>query len=227
MKKEGHPDYHFITVVMTDGTEYQTRSTYGAEGDRLMLDIDFILDNIYVTVGEDIFRQILGVPMGFSCSPLLAVLMLAFFELRLVRRMVEDSERGPGELVSLPEGEVHLTPQRRAALRTLAVRVACCCRAIDDVLLVRLTREERAWVMAQMYPPSLESCRPPRCGTICASCRCRRPPPLRSALPPRSFMPCTSARISVPEWGFTAEVVEGRRAPQAEGRRELPRPTGR
>jgi large subunit ribosomal protein L31 len=40
MKKEGHPDYHFITVVMTDGTEYQTKSTYGKEGDRLVLDID-------------------------------------------------------------------------------------------------------------------------------------------------------------------------------------------
>ncbi|WP_340693668.1 50S ribosomal protein L31, partial [Hyphomonas sp.] len=40
MKKEGHPDYHFINVVMTDGTEYQTRSTYGAEGDKLVLDID-------------------------------------------------------------------------------------------------------------------------------------------------------------------------------------------
>ena len=40
MKKEGHPDYHFITVVMTDGTEYQTRSTYGEEGARLVLDID-------------------------------------------------------------------------------------------------------------------------------------------------------------------------------------------
>ena len=40
MKAEGHPDYHFITVVMTDGTEYQTRSTWGKEGDRLVLDID-------------------------------------------------------------------------------------------------------------------------------------------------------------------------------------------
>ena len=40
MKKEGHPDYHFVTVVMTDGTEYQTRSTYGSEGDTLNLDID-------------------------------------------------------------------------------------------------------------------------------------------------------------------------------------------
>lgn len=40
MKSEGHPDYHFITVVMTDGTEYKTRSTYGKEGDTLQLDID-------------------------------------------------------------------------------------------------------------------------------------------------------------------------------------------
>lgn len=40
MKKDTHPDYHFIKVVMTDGTEYQTRSTYGKEGDTLTLDID-------------------------------------------------------------------------------------------------------------------------------------------------------------------------------------------
>lgn len=40
MKKDIHPDYHTITVVMTDGTQYKTRSTYGSEGDELRLDID-------------------------------------------------------------------------------------------------------------------------------------------------------------------------------------------
>ena len=40
MKADIHPHYHFITVVMTDGTEYMTRSTYGKEGDKLNLDID-------------------------------------------------------------------------------------------------------------------------------------------------------------------------------------------
>lgn len=40
MKKEGHPDYHFIEVVMTDGSSYMTRSTYGEEGSKLQLDID-------------------------------------------------------------------------------------------------------------------------------------------------------------------------------------------
>jgi len=40
MKKDIHPDYHIVKVVMTDGTEYETRSTYGSEGDTLRLDID-------------------------------------------------------------------------------------------------------------------------------------------------------------------------------------------
>ena len=40
MKADAHPDYHTITVKMTDGTEFQTRSTWGAEGDTLQLDID-------------------------------------------------------------------------------------------------------------------------------------------------------------------------------------------
>jgi large subunit ribosomal protein L31 len=40
MKKTGHPDYHEITVVMTDGSEFKTRSTYGQTGDTLRLEID-------------------------------------------------------------------------------------------------------------------------------------------------------------------------------------------
>ena len=40
MKANIHPDYHEITVVMTDGVTYQTRSTYGKPGDTLRLEID-------------------------------------------------------------------------------------------------------------------------------------------------------------------------------------------
>jgi len=35
MKKDIHPDYHKINVVMTDGSTYETRSTWGAEGETL------------------------------------------------------------------------------------------------------------------------------------------------------------------------------------------------
>jgi len=40
MKKDIHPDYHEITIVMTDGSEYKTRSTFGAAGASMRLDID-------------------------------------------------------------------------------------------------------------------------------------------------------------------------------------------
>ncbi|HYC05579.1 MAG TPA: 50S ribosomal protein L31 [Azospirillaceae bacterium] len=40
MKTDIHPDYHEITVVMTDGSSFKTRSTYGKAGDTLRLDID-------------------------------------------------------------------------------------------------------------------------------------------------------------------------------------------
>lgn len=40
MKQDVHPKYHVINVVMTDGTKFQTRSTYGEPGASIALDID-------------------------------------------------------------------------------------------------------------------------------------------------------------------------------------------
>ncbi len=40
MKKKLHPDYHEIEVVMTDGTKFKTRSTWGKSSDTLKLEID-------------------------------------------------------------------------------------------------------------------------------------------------------------------------------------------
>jgi large subunit ribosomal protein L31 len=40
MKPGIHPDYHEITVIMTDGTTYRTRSCMGKAGDTIRLDID-------------------------------------------------------------------------------------------------------------------------------------------------------------------------------------------
>ena len=40
MKKKIHPNYHKIKVVMTDGSQFETMSTWGKEGETLKLDID-------------------------------------------------------------------------------------------------------------------------------------------------------------------------------------------
>ena len=40
MKKNIHPNYHPIKVEMTDGTQFETKSTRGKEGEVLRLEID-------------------------------------------------------------------------------------------------------------------------------------------------------------------------------------------
>ena len=40
MKNKIHPDYHTIKVEMTDGSQFETRSTWGKKDDVLKLEID-------------------------------------------------------------------------------------------------------------------------------------------------------------------------------------------
>lgn len=40
MKENIHPDYHEINIVMTDGSTFKTKSTWGKAGDTMQLDID-------------------------------------------------------------------------------------------------------------------------------------------------------------------------------------------
>ena len=40
LKKDIHPDYHEITVKMTDGSSFITRSTLGNPGEEIKLDVD-------------------------------------------------------------------------------------------------------------------------------------------------------------------------------------------
>ena len=40
MKKKIHPKYHKIKVEMTDGSQFETKSTWGSEGETLKLEID-------------------------------------------------------------------------------------------------------------------------------------------------------------------------------------------
>ena len=37
MKKKIHPNYHTIKVEMTDGSQFETKSTWGSEGEILNL----------------------------------------------------------------------------------------------------------------------------------------------------------------------------------------------
>ena len=40
--------------------------------------LTFLLDNIYIRFGSKLYRQIVGIPMGTNCAPLVADLFLAW-----------------------------------------------------------------------------------------------------------------------------------------------------
>ena len=50
----------------------------------LVMYVDYLIDNIYVNIGNRIYRQCVGIPMGTDCAPLLANLFLFFYEYRYI-----------------------------------------------------------------------------------------------------------------------------------------------
>ena len=52
---------------------------------------EFLINNIYVKLGDEIFRQILGIPMGTNCAPLLANLYLFSYEYDFVVKKLLNS----------------------------------------------------------------------------------------------------------------------------------------
>ena len=42
--------------------------------------LEFLVDNIFVVFGGKIFQQIVGIPMGTNCAPLLADIFLYSYE---------------------------------------------------------------------------------------------------------------------------------------------------
>ena len=54
--------------------------------------LTFLLDNIYVRFGTKLFRQIVGIPMGTNCAPLVADLFLFCYERDFMMSLSEEKQ---------------------------------------------------------------------------------------------------------------------------------------
>ena len=54
--------------------------------------LTFLLDNIYNRFGSPLYRQIVGIPMGTNCAPLVADLFLFFNERDFMLSLSEDNQ---------------------------------------------------------------------------------------------------------------------------------------
>ena len=56
--------------------------------------LTFLLDNIYIKFGSKLYRQIVGIPMGTNCAPLVADLVLFCYERDFMLSLSEDYQSG-------------------------------------------------------------------------------------------------------------------------------------
>jgi hypothetical protein len=97
--------------------------------------LKFLIDNIFVSFGGTLFQQVVGIPMGTNCAPLLADLIVYSYDSEFLQKLVKDKK-------------IH---EARAFNFTY--------RYIDDVLSINNSRF--AEFLPLIYPPELEVKRPP------------------------------------------------------------------
>ena len=54
--------------------------------------LSFLLDNIYIRFDTKLYRQIVGIPMGTNCAPLVADLFLFCYERDFMKNLSSDNQ---------------------------------------------------------------------------------------------------------------------------------------
>jgi hypothetical protein len=52
--------------------------------------LDFLVDNIYVVFGDQVFKQSVDIPMGINWAPLFADLFLYSYEAQCIQKLLRD-----------------------------------------------------------------------------------------------------------------------------------------
>ena len=92
--------------------------------------LNWLIDNIFVTFGDKLFRQVIGIPMGTDCAPFLANLFLYSYEFEWIDK------------------------QRKLKKYHVLRSFKHCCRYLDDLLMAN-NDDEMVKVMKDIYPREL------------------------------------------------------------------------
>ena len=55
--------------------------------------LEFLVDNIFVVFGGKVFQQIVGIPMGTNCAPLLADIFLYSYEAEFIQSLLSTERK--------------------------------------------------------------------------------------------------------------------------------------
>ena len=129
--KNGNRRYKFL-VLGREGPyfvkEHSDSKNKYTEDDIINM-LEFLVDNIFVVFGGKVFQQIVGIPMGTNCAPLLADICLYLYEAEFIVFALNWKEK-------------------------IASQFNFTYRYIDDVLSINNPDFEN--YLGQMYPAELE-----------------------------------------------------------------------
>ena len=95
-KKNGSIRYTHIKVTRAQGYFTHDINSSGNNvytADNICKLIEFLIDNIFVQFGGRLFRQVIGIPMGTNCAPLLADLFPYSYEKEFLDNMIKSGHR--------------------------------------------------------------------------------------------------------------------------------------
>ena len=78
----GYNSTYFSTTVPDKNKIYYTE-------EQVISMLEFLIDNIFVKFGGRIFQQVIGIPMGTNCAPLLADLFLYSYETEFLQDLIK------------------------------------------------------------------------------------------------------------------------------------------
>ena len=64
-------------------------SRHSLTEETLIAYVEYLIDNIYVCIGNRVYRQSVGIPMGTDCAPLLANLFLFYYEYNYMKNLIK------------------------------------------------------------------------------------------------------------------------------------------
>ena len=66
-------------------------SRYSLTEEKLMELVEYLIDNVFVSVGNRVYKQCVGIPMGTDCAPLLANLFFFYYEYRYMKSLISSN----------------------------------------------------------------------------------------------------------------------------------------
>ena len=93
--KNGNSRYKYIVVnyLHTYFVQNHSEAKNKYTEDDVVRMLEFLIDNIYVEYGGLVFQQVIGIPMGTNCAPLLADLFLYSYEAEFIQTLIKSGKR--------------------------------------------------------------------------------------------------------------------------------------